>query len=86
MNENFNTGWDPHQELLTCIHNISQLVLAVQNGSEIMKELANKYQHQQGVIEQLMFQNRKLNETLTNHRITLELISRQVQELKEKVQ
>ena len=86
MNDDFNTGWDPHQELLNCVHNIGQLVLAVQNGSEIMKELANKYQHQQQVIEQLMFQNRKLNETLTNQRITLELLNRQVQELKEKVQ
>jgi uncharacterized protein YoxC len=86
MNEDFNTGWDPHQELLTCVHNIGQLVLAVQNGSEIMKQLANKHNHQQEVIEQLMFQNRKLTETLTNQRITVELLQRQVQELKEKTQ
>jgi hypothetical protein len=86
MNDNFNTGWDPHQELLNCVHNINQLVLAVQNGSEIMKQLANKNTHQQEVIEQLMFQNRKLNETLINQRVTLELLTRQVQELKEKVQ
>jgi hypothetical protein len=86
MDDFHNTGWDPHQELLTCVHNIGQLVLAVQNGSEIMKELANKYNHQQQVVEQLMFQNRKLTETLTNQRITLELLQRQVQELKEKTQ
>ena len=86
MNDDFNTGWDPHQELLNCVHNIGQVVLAVQNGSEIMKEMAGKINHQQQVIEQLMFQNRKLNETLTNQRITLELVNRQLQELKEKVQ
>jgi hypothetical protein len=34
----------------------------------------------------LMFQNRKLNEILTNQRITLELLQRQVQELTLKVQ
>jgi hypothetical protein len=86
MSDFHNTGWDPHQELLNCVHNVGQLVLAVQNGSEIMKEIASKITHQQQVIEQLMFQNRKLNETLTNQRITLELVNRQVQELKEKVQ
>ena len=84
MNDDFNTGWDPHQELLNCVHNIGQLVLAVQNGSEIIKELGNKYTHQQEVIQQLMFQNRKLNETLTNQRITLELINRELEALKNK--
>jgi hypothetical protein len=73
--DNFhNTGWDPHQELITCVHNISQLVLAVQNGSEIMKELANKYTHQQQVIEQLMFQNRRLNQLLEIQRIEMSRI------------
>ena len=86
MSDFHNTGWDPHQELLNCVHNVGQLVLAVQNGSEIIKEIAGKISHQQQVIEQLMFQNRKLNETLTNQRITLELVNRQLQELKEKVQ
>jgi hypothetical protein len=86
MNDNFNTGWDPHQELLNCIHNIGQLVLAVQNGSEIIKELAVKNNHQQQVIEQLMFQNRKLNEILTGQRVTLELLTRQVQEIKQNSQ
>jgi hypothetical protein len=86
MSEFHHTGWDPHQELLNCVHNIGQLVLAVQNGSEIMKELVNKNTHQQQVIEQLMFQNRKLNEILTSQRITLELVQRQVQELTLKVQ
>ena len=80
MNEFHNTGWDPHQELITCVHNIGQLVLAVQNGSEIMKELANKYQHQQGVIEQLMFQNRKLNQLLEIQRIEMTRIREQLEQ------
>ena len=79
--DNFhNTGWDPHQELITCVHNISQLVLAVQNGSEIMKELANKYTHQQQVIEQLMFQNRRLNQLLEIQRIEMTRIRQQLEQ------
>ena len=79
--DNFhNTGWDPHQELITCVHNISQLVLAVQNGSEIMKELANKYTHQQQVIEQLMFQNRRLNQLLEIQRIEMNRIREQLEQ------
>ena len=79
--DNFhNTGWDPHQELITCVHNISQLVLAVQNGSEIMKELANKYTHQQQVIEQLMFQNRRLNQLLEIQRIEMTRIREQLEQ------
>ena len=74
MDDFHNTGWDPHQELITCVHNIGQLVLAVQNGSEIMKELANKYTHQQQVIEQLMFQNRRLNQLLEIQRIEMSRI------------
>jgi hypothetical protein len=74
MSDFHNTGWDPHQELITCVHNIGQLVLAVQNGSEIMKELANKYQHQQQIIEQLMFQNRRLNQLLEIQRIEMSRI------------
>jgi hypothetical protein len=79
--DNFhNTGWDPHQELITCVHNIGQLVLAVQNGSEIMKELANKYTHQQQVIEQLMFQNRRLNQLLEIQRIEMSRIRQQLEQ------
>jgi hypothetical protein len=80
MNEEFNTGWDPHQELLTCVHNIGQLVLAVQNGTEVMKDLANKYNHQQQVIEQLMFQNRRLNQLLEIQRLDMASIKQQLNE------
>ena len=86
MSDFHNTGWDPHQELIKCVHNVGQLALATQSNSKNVKELINNSQQQQQVIEQLMFQNRKLNETLTNQRITLELIKGQVEELKQKVQ
>jgi len=71
MNE-FNTGWDPYQELMQHRHNIEQLVLAINQGSELMKQLGFKYQHQQEVIQQLMFQNRKLTADLANLRIQIE--------------
>jgi len=63
MNNDFmNTGWDPHQALLQCEQNIMQCAGAINNGTEVMKELANKYNHQQEVIQQLQFNNRKLQQ------------------------
>ena len=63
MNDDFmNTGWDPHQALMQCEQNILQCAGAINHGTEIMKELANKYNHQQQVIEQLQFNNRKLQQ------------------------
>lgn len=60
----FNTDWDPYQELMTHKHNIEQLVMAVQHGSELMKEMGQRLQHQQQVIEQLQFHNQRLNRRL----------------------
>lgn len=57
----FNTGWDPYDTLLQCQHNIQQCVFAIQHSSEILKDLASKHKHQQEVIQQLMFQNKKLH-------------------------
>jgi hypothetical protein len=62
MDDMFNTGWDPHQALLQCEQNILQCAGAINHGTEIMKELAAKYNHQQQVIEQLQFNNRKLQQ------------------------
>jgi Mg2+ and Co2+ transporter CorA len=62
MDDMFNTGWDPHQALLQCEQNLMQCAAAINHGSEIMKELANKYNHQQEVIQQLQFNNRKLQQ------------------------
>jgi hypothetical protein len=60
----FDTDWDPYQELMTHKHNIEQLVMAVQHGSELMKQMGQKFQHQQQVIEQLQFHNQRLNRRL----------------------
>lgn len=60
----FNTGWDPHTALLMCEQNIQQCAVAINQGTEVMKDLANKYNHQQEVIQQLMFQNNKLQKMI----------------------
>lgn len=62
--EDWNTGFDPYDVLLQCQHNIQQCALAINTGSELMKEMGAKFQHQQEVIQQLMFQNRKLQQML----------------------
>lgn len=64
MDDDFNTGWDPYEELMAHRNNIHQCVIAINTGSELMKELGNKYAHQQEVIQQLMFQNKKLQQML----------------------
>jgi hypothetical protein len=80
MDDFHNTGWDPHQELITAVHNIGQLALATQSNSKNVKELANKYTHQQQVIEQLMFQNRRLNQLLEIQRIEMTRIRQQLEQ------
>jgi hypothetical protein len=60
--EDFNTNWDPYEELIAHRNNIQQCAIAINTGSELMRELGNKYNHQQEVIQQLMFQNKKLQQ------------------------
>jgi hypothetical protein len=62
MDDYWNTGWDPHQALLQCEQNIMQCAGAINNGTEVMKDLVNKFNHQQEVIQQLQFNNRKLQQ------------------------
>lgn len=54
------SDFDPLTLLLQCENNIQQCAVAINQGTEVMKELAAKYRHQQEVIEQLQFNNRKL--------------------------
>lgn len=70
----FNTGWDPHTALLMCENNIQQCAIAINQGTEVMKDLANKYNHQQEVIQQLMFQNNKLQKMieLLKHQVVVQ--------------
>lgn len=81
----FNTGWDPHQALLQCEQNLMQCAAAINNGSEILKELVNKFNHQQEVIQQLQFNNRKLQQMvdamqhqMLQHTAQIELLKFQI--------
>ena len=47
---------------MQCEQNILQCANAINHGTEVMKELAAKYNHQQEVIQQLQFNNRKLQQ------------------------
>ena len=60
----FNTGWDPHTALIMCEQNIQQCAHAINNGTEIMKDLAFKLNHQQEVIQQLVLQNNRLQKSV----------------------
>ena len=60
----FNTGWDPHQALLQCEQNLIQCANAINHATEVMKQLAVKSNHQQLVIEQLQFNDRKLQQLI----------------------
>ena len=62
--DEFNTGWDPYEELLQHRGNIQQCAMAINHGTEVMKELAAKYNHQQEVIQQLQFNDRKLQQLI----------------------
>ena len=75
----WNTGWDPYESLRLCEHNIGQCVLAIQQGSELIKELGQKYRHQHEVIEQLMFQNNKLLKLTNNLNQQIALQDAQIQ-------
>lgn len=87
MNEDsWNTGWDPYDALKTAEHNIHQLILAANNSTEVMKDLANKYNHQQEVIQQLMFQNRKLNNQLTTHTTQITRLLTEIEVIKQQIQ
>jgi len=70
----FNTGWDPHTALIMCEQNIQQCAHAINNGTEIMKDLAFKLNHQQEVIQQLVLQNNRLQKSVEGlkHRMIIQ--------------
>lgn len=87
MNNNYwNTGWDPHTALLMCEQNIQQCAQAINQGTEVMKELASKYNHQQEVIQQLMFNNRKLTGMINSQSIEITKLINEIQLIKQKIQ
>ena len=68
MDDMFNTGWDPHEELLLARHNINELARGLAHSTETLKQLVERYNHQQVIIEQLTQQNQRLNELVKNTR------------------
>jgi hypothetical protein len=64
MKQYWETDFDPYEALIQCHSNIQQCALAINHSTEVMKDLAAKYNHQQEVIQQLQFQNRKLTAQL----------------------
>lgn len=85
MNEDWNTGWDPYEELMLAKQNIQQCAIAINHSTEIMKDLANKYNHQQEVINQLMFQNKKLHNMVENLRVQVVRQDTELQSYKAKL-
>ena len=83
--QEWNTDWDPYEALKACEHNVHQLILAVNNGTEVMKDLANKYNHQQEVINQLMFQNRKLQGQLAAQTLQIQNIINDIKHINETI-
>ena len=82
MNDDFNTGWDPYQQLLTAEANIHQLAAVYNTHQTQIKELQGAYNHQQEVIKQLMFQNQKLNQLLAMQKSDISRLGTEVELLK----
>jgi len=78
----WNTGWDPYQELLQAKANIHQLAAAYNAHQDTINRLTRDYKHQQEVIQQLMFQNQKLNELIKTARLESANVGFEVEKLK----
>lgn len=77
MDDFWNTGYDPFLAIEQCQRNIEQCVIAINTGSELMRELGQKYLHQQQVIQQLSLNNRRLQAQIDQIRRELEQLKQQ---------
>lgn len=82
MTKSFDNNWDPYQQLLTAEHNINQLVLAVQHSSQLVEQLSKQLKHQNDIINHLIIQNQQLNQTVGVHRLSLDRLNKDVDQLK----
>ena len=64
----WDTNWDPYEQLLICSNNIQQLAAAYNSQQEQLNETRALSTHQQEVIQQLVQQNNKLNQIAASHR------------------
>lgn len=70
----FDTNWDPYEELMLHRSNIQQCAAAINTGSELTKQLSMAYNQQQQAIAQLTTQNAhllRLTEVLRQQIITV---------------
>lgn len=80
----FNTGFDPYEKLLVAEHNIAQLIKGHNENLHRITKLQQSYNHQQEVIKQLMFQNKKLQELITIHKSDITRLSTDLEFIKHK--
>ena len=64
--DEFNTGWDPYEQLILAKDNIQQLAAAYNQHQIHLNNLTARVNHQQEVIEQLVHQINKLNQIIQN--------------------
>lgn len=80
--DEWNTGWDPYDVLVKAEHNINQLAIAYNEHQRIVNELRALATHQQEIIQQLVHQNNKLNQTQTAQRHEMTRMNTEIQLLK----
>ena len=78
----FDPDFDPLTQLLNAENNINQLAKAYNNHEATLQELRRAYLHQQEVIKQLMFQNKKLQELASINRNEITKLSTEIELLK----
>lgn len=79
----FDPEFDPFDELMTARHNIGELIKAVNHQNQRLQDVESLYRHQQEVIQQLMFQNKKLSNQITHQTNYIQALTNEVKTLRE---
>lgn len=78
----FNTGWDPHQELLTCRANIHQLAAAFNQQKVYVDKLIKSHnQHDEALLD-ISQQHRQLIDLLRQTRAEVARLKYEIEVLK----
>jgi predicted nuclease with TOPRIM domain len=64
----WDTNWDPYEQLLICSNNIQQLAAAYNAQQEQLNQTSALFNHQQDTIQQLVQQNNRLTQIADRHR------------------
>lgn len=78
-----NSEFDPFDELMTARHNIGELIRAVNYQNQRLQDLEGLTRHQQEVIQQIMFQNKKLANQIAQQTNYIQTLSNEVKTLRE---